>query len=151
MVLDPSGKFTAKVRTSRGDFVITLADPKAHAQSVNRFAYIAMNNFYNGLSFHRVVPGLLVQGGDPVGDATGVPELAKPDGHHRPSWGRGMVGMATSAAGVIGPGFFITLADATAVEGSAAYGSLGEVTSGIEVVGQIEVGDTMISIEISVL
>jgi cyclophilin family peptidyl-prolyl cis-trans isomerase len=62
-----------------------------------------------------------------------------------------MVGMATSAAGVIGPGFFITLADAAAVEGSAVYGSLGEVTSGMEVVDQIEVGDTMESLEISVL
>jgi cyclophilin family peptidyl-prolyl cis-trans isomerase len=151
MVLDPSRKFTANVRTPRGDFVMTLAGPKAHPQTVNRFVYIAMNNFYNGLRFHRVVRGLLVEGGAALGDATSGPELAKPGGNQRSSWRRGMVGMATSAAGVIGPGFFITLADAAAVEGGAVHGSLGEVTSGIEVVDQIEVGDTMISLEISVL
>jgi cyclophilin family peptidyl-prolyl cis-trans isomerase/uncharacterized damage-inducible protein DinB len=150
MVLDPSRKFTANVRTPRGDFVMTLADPKAHPQTVNRFVYIAMNNFYNGLPFHRVVPGFLVEGGD-ARDATRGPELAKPDGNQRSSWGRGMVGMATSAAGVAGPGFFIALADAAAVEGSAVYGSLGDVTSGMEVVDQIEAGDTMVSLEISVL
>jgi peptidyl-prolyl cis-trans isomerase B (cyclophilin B) len=147
MVVDPSRKFTANVRTSRGDFVMTLADPKTHPQTVNRFVYIAQNNFYSGLAFHRVVSGLLVKGGDPLEDAAGGPSSAKPGGK---SWRRGMVGMATSEAGVIGPAFFITLADA-AVEGSAVYGSLGEVTSGMEVVDQIEVGDTMISLEISVL
>jgi len=151
MVLDPSRKFTANVRTPRGDFVMTLADPKAHPETVNRFVYIAMNNFYDGLPFDRVVPGFLVQGGNALGHATSGPELAKPVGNHRSSWRRGMVGMATSAAGVIGPGFFITLADAAAVVSSAVYGSLGEVTSGMEVVDQIEVGDTMVSLEISVL
>lgn len=150
MVLDPSGKFIANVRTSRGDFVVTLADPQAHPGAVKRFVYTAQNNFYNGLTFHGVVTGLLVQGGDALGKATSDPGLTKPDANHRSSWHRGMVGMATSAAGVFGPGFFITLADAAAVEPSAVYGRLGEVTSGIEVVDQIEAGDSVISLEISV-
>jgi peptidyl-prolyl cis-trans isomerase B (cyclophilin B) len=151
MVLDPSRKFTANVRTTRGDFVVTLAAPKAYPETVNRFIYIAQNNFYDGLAFHRVVPGSLVQGGDPLGDGTSGPALARPDREHPASWHRGMVGMATGPAGVIGPGFFITVGDAAFAERSGVNNRLGEVTSGIEVVDQIEVGDTMISLEISVL
>jgi peptidyl-prolyl cis-trans isomerase B (cyclophilin B) len=151
MVLDPSRTFTANVHTSRGGFVVTLADPAAYPRTVNRFVYIAQNNFYNGLAFHRVVPGSLVQGGDPHGDGTSGPALARPDRDHPASWHRGMVGMATGSTSDIGPGFFITVADSAFVDRSGVESRLGEVTSGIEVVDQIEVGDTMISLEISVL
>jgi cyclophilin family peptidyl-prolyl cis-trans isomerase/uncharacterized damage-inducible protein DinB len=151
MGLDPSRKFTANVRTQRGDFVMALANPKSGPHTGNRFVYIAQNNFYNGLAFNRVVPGSMVQGGEPLADGTSGPALAKPDRDHPASWRRGMVGMAAFPAGVIGPGFFITLADAAFAEGSGVYSRLGEVTSGMEVVDQVEVGDTMISLEISVL
>jgi cyclophilin family peptidyl-prolyl cis-trans isomerase/uncharacterized damage-inducible protein DinB len=151
MQLDPSRKVSAIVHVRRGDFVMTLADPKGHPQTINRFVYRAQNNFYNGLPFHRVVPGFLVQGGDPLGNSTSGPAYARPDGNHPPTWRRGMVGMAASPAGVIGSGFFITLGDAALIESSFTYSRLGEVTSGIEVVDQIEAGDTMISLEISVV
>jgi cyclophilin family peptidyl-prolyl cis-trans isomerase len=65
MQLDPSKQFSATVHTSRGDFVIALADPKT--ETVKRFVYLAQDNFYDGLKFRRVVAGDFVQGGDPQG------------------------------------------------------------------------------------
>ena len=70
-VIDPSKKYSATVHTTRGDFVVALVDPKIAPQTVNNFVYLAQNHFYDNLTFHRVVPGFVVQGGDPLGNGTG--------------------------------------------------------------------------------
>jgi hypothetical protein len=59
--IDPTKKYSATVHTNRGDFVIALVDPKIAPQTVNNFVYLSQNHFYDGLTFHRVVAGFVVQ------------------------------------------------------------------------------------------
>jgi len=148
-VIDTSKKYTATVHTSRGDFVISFVDPKIAPQTVNNFVYLAQNHFYDGLTFHRVVPGFVVQGGDPLGNGTGGPAYKLPDESNPAKWPRGTAGMASSAAGVSGSQFFITIGDAPFLETSGVYNHFGQVTSGMDVLDKIQVGDTMSSIDIT--
>jgi cyclophilin family peptidyl-prolyl cis-trans isomerase len=70
MCIDPSVTYIAQVETSRGDFEITL-DTEAAPQTVNNFVFLARWHFYDDVSFHRIIPGFVVQGGDPVGPTPG--------------------------------------------------------------------------------
>jgi peptidyl-prolyl cis-trans isomerase B (cyclophilin B) len=148
-VIDQTKKYSATVHTSRGDFVIALVDPKIAPQTVNNFVYLSENHFYDGLTFHRVVAGFVVQGGDPLGNGTGGPAYKLPDESNPSKWPRGTVGMASSPAGVSGSQFFITLGDAPFLETSGVYNHFGQISSGMAVVDKIQVGDTMASIGIA--
>jgi peptidyl-prolyl cis-trans isomerase B (cyclophilin B) len=149
IVIDPGKKYSVTVHTSRGDFVIALVDPKVAPQTVNNFVYHAQHGFYGGLTFHRVVPGFVVQGGDPSGDGTGGPPYKLPNETNPSKWPRGTVGMASSAAGVSGSQFFITLGDAPFLASNGVYNRFGQVTSGMDVVDKIQVGDTMSSLDVT--
>ncbi len=148
-IIDATKKYSVTVHTSRGDFVIALVDPKVAPQTVNNFVYLAQNHYYDGLTFHRVVPGFVVQGGDPLGNGTGGPRYKLPDESNPSRWPRATLGMASSAAGVSGSQFFITLGDAPFLANNGVYNHFGEVTSGMDVVDKIQVGDTMRSIDVS--
>jgi peptidyl-prolyl cis-trans isomerase B (cyclophilin B) len=148
-VIDPAKKYTATVHTSRGDFTIAFVDPKVAPQTVNNFVYLSQNHYYDGLTFHRVVPGFVVQGGDPLGNGTGGPAYKLPDESNPSKWPRGTVGMASSSAGVSGSQFFITTGDAPFLATSGVYNHFGQVTAGMEVIDSIKVGDRMTSIDIS--
>src|SRR2546425_8559730 len=78
-IIDSGKKYSVTVHTSRGDFVIALVGPKVAPQTVNNFVYLSQNHYYDGLTFHRVVPGFVVQGGDPLGNGTGGPAYKPPD------------------------------------------------------------------------
>ena len=148
-VIDLSKKYFVTVHTSRGDFVIALVDPSVAPQTVNNFVYLAQNHFYDGLTFHRVVAGFVVQGGDPAGNGTGGPAYKLPDESNPSKWPRGTAGMASSAAGVSGSQFFITLGDAPFLATNGVYNHFGQVTSGMDVIDKIQVGDTMRSLDVS--
>src|SRR5213080_3758310 len=148
-VIDPTKRYSITVHTSRGDFVIALVEPKVAPQTVNNFVALAQNHFYDGLTFHRVVPGFVVQGGDPLGNGTGGPDYKLPDESNPSRWPRGTAGMASSAAGVSGSQFFITLGDAPFLASNGVYNHFGEVTSGMEVIDTIRQGDRMTSIDIT--
>ncbi|MFI5281874.1 MAG: peptidylprolyl isomerase [Candidatus Dormibacterales bacterium] len=148
-VIDSTKKYSATVHTSRGDFVISFVDPAVAPQTVNNFVYLAQNHFYDGLTFHRVVPGFVVQGGDPSGDGTGGPAYKLPNETNPSTWSRGTVGMASSAAGVSGSQFFITTGDAPFLATSGVYNHFGQISSGMDVVDKIQVGDRMSSIDIT--
>jgi peptidyl-prolyl cis-trans isomerase B (cyclophilin B) len=147
--IDPGKKYSVTVHTSRGDFVIALVDPKVAPMTVNNFVWLAQNHYYEGLTFHRVVPGFVVQGGDPLGNGTGGPNYKLPDESNPSKWSRGTVGMASSAAGVSGSQFFITTGDAPFLASNGVYNHFGEVTSGMDVIDKIQVGDTMRSLDVS--
>ena len=147
--IDPLKKYSATVHTSRGDFVITFVDPKIAPHTVNNFVVIAQEHFYDGLTFHRVVPGFVVQGGDPLGNGTGGPAYKLPDESTPSTWPRGTVGMASSSAGVSGSQFFITLGDAPFLASNGVYNHFGQVTSGMEIIDSIRVGDRITSIDIT--
>ncbi len=148
-VIDPAKKYTATVHTSRGDFTIAFVDPSVAPQTVNNFVYLSQNHYYDGLTFHRVVPGFVVQGGDPLGNGTGGPAYKLPNETNPSKWPRGTVGMASSAAGVSGSQFFITKGDAPFLATSGVYNHFGQVTAGMEVIDSVQVGDRMTSIDIS--
>ena len=148
-VIDPSKKYTATVHTPRGDFTIAFVDPKLAPQTVNNFVYLSQNHYYDGLIFHRVVPGFVVQGGDPLGNGTGGPAYKLPNETNPSNWPRGTVGMASSSAGVSGSQFFITTGDAPSLATSGVYNHFGQVASGMEVIDKIQVGDRMTSIDIT--
>lgn len=148
-VIDAAKKYTATVHTTRGDFVIAFVDVKVAPGTVNNFVYLAENHFYDGLTFHRVVPGFVVQGGDPLGNGTGGPAYKLPNENNPSKWPRGTAGMASSPAGVSGSQFFITIGDAPFLETSGVYNHFGQITSGLDVLDKIQVGDTMSSIDIT--
>jgi peptidyl-prolyl cis-trans isomerase B (cyclophilin B) len=132
-------KLTAVVKTSCGTFEIAL-DAQRAPQTVNSFVHLAEQGFYNGLSFHRIVPGFVIQGGDPRGDGTGGPGYTideKPPANL--AYTRGTVAMAKSAAeppGRSGSQFFVvTGADAGL---PPDYALVGRVSQGMNVVERID-------------
>ena len=147
-VTEPGKAYVAAVHTSRGEFSIQL-DAGAAPVTVNNFVYLAQNHLYDGLTFHRVVKGFVVQGGDPTGTGRGGPGYRLPDETNPAPWSRAAVGMASSPAGVSGSQFFVLLGDALHLATSGVYNHFGVVSSGMEVVDQIEPGDRIESIEIS--
>ncbi len=131
-------KLTAAVETSCGSFDIALDSSKA-PKTVNSFAYLSEEGFYDDLTFHRIAPGFVIQGGDPLGTGLGGPGytvVEKPPANL--SYTKGTVAMAKSSAeppGSSGSQFFIvTGADAGL---PPEYALVGEISQGIDVVERI--------------
>ncbi|HEX9363847.1 MAG TPA: peptidylprolyl isomerase [Candidatus Dormibacteraeota bacterium] len=148
-IVEAGKKYSVTVHTSRGDFVIALVDAGVAPQTVNNFVYLAQNHYYDGLTFHRVVPGFVVQGGDPLGNGTGGPDYKLPNESNPSNWARGTAGMASSATGVSGSQFFITIGNAPFLASNGVYNHFGEVTSGMDVIDKIQAGDTMRSLDVN--
>jgi cyclophilin family peptidyl-prolyl cis-trans isomerase len=146
--IDPTRSYSATVRSNRGDFTLRL-NPAAAPVTVNNFVHLAESSFYDGLTFHRVVPGFVVQGGDPDGNGTGGPGYKLPDETNPSPWVKGSLGMASSPAGVNGSQFFVLLGDAPYLADSGVYNHFGTVTSGEEVIQSLQIGDTIRTIDIS--
>lgn len=148
-VIDPNKTYTATVRTARGEFAVKL-DSKAAPVTVNNFVYLAQNHFYDGLTFHRVEPGFVVQGGDPNGDGRGGPGYKLPNETNPAPWVKGSLGMASSSQGVNGSQFFVLLGDAPHLAQNGVYNHFGSLVSGAEVVAAIRPGDRIESITVAV-
>jgi cyclophilin family peptidyl-prolyl cis-trans isomerase len=109
MVIDPGKTYTATISTDLGDIVIELFADKAPV-TVNNFVFLARDGFYDGVTFHRVIRGFMVQGGDPTGSGSGGPGYRFADEFHpelrhdRP----GVLSMANAGPGTNGSQFFIT-------------------------------------------
>lgn len=146
--IDPAKAYLATVHTARGDFTLKL-DPKAAPVTVNNFVTLAQQHFYDCLTFHRVEPGFVVQGGDPQGNGTGGLGYKLPNETNPAPWTAGSLGMASNAAGVSGCQFFILLGDAPHLAGSGVYNHFGSVQSGMDVIQKIQVGDQITGIDLS--
>jgi cyclophilin family peptidyl-prolyl cis-trans isomerase len=131
------------VATERGVFRIAL-DLDAAPLSAREISDLAEDGFYDGLSFHRVVPNFVVQGGDPRGDGWGGPGFALPDEASLQPFDSWRVGIATSGPQTGGCQLFVTLMPADHLTGH--YTNIGEVVEGREVLAQLRVGDTITSI-----
>jgi cyclophilin family peptidyl-prolyl cis-trans isomerase len=136
--LDGSKTYVATVSTSMGDFEITL-DPKQAPKTGGSFKSLADKGFYDGLKFHRVVPGFVIQGGDPNGDGTGGPDYTVEEAPPQDlQYTKGVVAMAKTGAepaGTSGSQFFVVTADDAQLPPD--YALLGKVTSGQDVVDKI--------------
>ncbi|HET9211676.1 MAG TPA: peptidylprolyl isomerase [Thermoanaerobaculia bacterium] len=129
---------TVEIRTQRGTITVRLACPQAPMTCLN-FLNLAGQGFFDGLTFHRVVPDFVIQGGDPKGDGSGGPGYAIRDEINRLRYNRGVVGMALAGPDTGGSQFFITLSPQPHLDGG--YTAFGEVTAGAEVLDQIRLGD----------
>jgi cyclophilin family peptidyl-prolyl cis-trans isomerase len=137
-VVEANESLTALVETSCGSFEIAL-DVKRAPKTVNSFVFLSEQGFYDGLSFHRVAPGFVIQGGDPLGSGTGGPGYSvdeKPPSNL--AYTKGVVAMAKSPAeppGRSGSQFFVVLgADAGL---PPEYALVGRVSEGFDVVERI--------------
>ncbi|MFY9174674.1 MAG: peptidylprolyl isomerase [Peptococcia bacterium] len=125
-----------------GDEIKIELYPEVAPNTVNNFIYLIQNGFYNGTIFHRVIPGFMIQGGDPLGTGMGGPGYGIPGEFTQNAFvndlkhERGVVSMARSAQyNSAGSQFFIMVEEAPHLDGE--YASFGKVISGMEVVDRI--------------
>jgi cyclophilin family peptidyl-prolyl cis-trans isomerase len=134
LTVDLATSYTATVKTNHGDITIELL-PERSPQTVNNFVFLARDGFYDGVIFHRVIKGFMIQGGDPTGTGMGGPgykfrDELEGDG----AYTRGTVAMANSGPNTNGSQFFIMHKD---VGLPHSYTIFGKVTDGIDVVDAI--------------
>jgi peptidylprolyl isomerase len=137
MVIDPAKRYTATMETSHGTMVIAL-DPLAAPKTVNSFVFLARYHYYDGIVFHRIIPGFVLQGGDPTGTGSGGPGYRFDD--ELPAPGRYQVGslaMANAGPNTNGSQFFI-ISGPDGVRLPPQYALFGAVVSGGEVVAAID-------------
>jgi peptidyl-prolyl cis-trans isomerase B (cyclophilin B) len=134
-----------RITTTHGDIVFHFYPDDAPLHSA-AFLKLADAGFYDGLKFHRVEPGFVVQGGDPKGDGTGGPGYnLKAEFNPRPHV-RGTVAMARSSRpDSAGSQFYICLGDAAFLNGQ--YTVFGQMTEGFDVLDAIRRGDAMVSVK----
>jgi len=115
-------------------------------KTASNFIALSKMHFYDGLTFHRVEPGFVIQGGDPIGNGTGGPGYKFDDEPVTMDYNEGIVAMANSGPNTNGSQFFIMLADTPLPK---LYTIFGKVTSGMDVVKGIKVGDVMKTVVIT--
>ena len=133
--------YQVTLATERGDIVMDL-DPRLAPLTVNHFVVNAKAGFYDGLTFHRVVPEFVVQGGDPDGTGRGGPGYKFKDEPVKGEYTLGAVAMANAGPDTNGSQFFICIDDCTN-KLAKSYNLFGYVTAGMDVATAIKVGDVI--------
>jgi cyclophilin family peptidyl-prolyl cis-trans isomerase len=135
MTIDPKKTYTATMETTAGTITIQL-DPTIAPNHVNSFVFLARDGYYNDVIFHRVIPGFMIQGGDPTGTGSGGPGYKVKAEFNKTKHTRGVLSMArTNDPNSAGSQFFLMHADAPFLDNQ--YTAFGKITSGIEVVDKI--------------
>lgn len=147
MTINPDAIYQVTISTPKGDIVAEL-DPALAPNSVNHFVNLARDGFYDGLTFHRVVPDFVIQGGDPQGTGTGGPGYKWDDEPVKGEYTLGALAMANAGPNTNGSQFFICIDDCT-TKLQPLYNLFGHVTEGIDIAQNIAVGDTMTTVEVS--
>jgi cyclophilin family peptidyl-prolyl cis-trans isomerase len=138
MSIDPARHYEATITTSAGTMTAELL-PGDAPQTVNNFVFLARDGFYEGVIFHRVIPGFMVQGGDPTGTGRGGPGYSFADEPVRRGYERGILAMANAGPNTNGSQFFIMHADYGL---PPKYTIFGRLTSGAEVLDAIATAPT---------
>jgi cyclophilin family peptidyl-prolyl cis-trans isomerase len=136
LAIDPSASYSATIRTNRGDITATLYADEA-PNTVNNFVFLARQGFYDGVIFHRVIEGFMIQGGDPTGTGTGGPGYRFADelGASRSrGYKMGTLAMANAGPNTNGSQFFIMHVDYGL---PPQYAVFGKTTGGLDVVDEI--------------
>ena len=134
LTIDPSKTYTAAIETDRGTIIAELFAQDA-PKTVNNFVFLAEQGFYDGLTFHRVLPGFMAQTGDPKGDGTGGPGYTFENEISSKKHEEGVLSMANAGPNTNGSQFFITFSARPELDGS--YSVFGKVTDGLNVAKQI--------------
>jgi len=146
MTIDTSAVYRVTISTDKGDIVADL-DAGIAPLSVNNFVHLANNGFYNGLTFHRVEPGFVIQGGCPEGSGRGGPGWRFADEPVQGDYTKGAFAMANAGPDTNGSQFFVCLDDLTG-RLPKQYNLFGHVVEGLDVVDSISVGDVMNSVTV---
>ena len=137
MGIDPKKRYSATLSTSMGDMVIAL-DAAAAPVTVNNFVFLARYRYYEGVIFHRIIPGFMCQGGDPDGRGTGGPgykfadELPKPGRYEI-----GSIAMANAGPNTNGSQFFL-ISGRSGVGLPPSYSLFGKIVKGLDVLDAME-------------
>ena len=138
LAIDVKKAYTATIETSAGTMVAELFPGDAPA-TVNNFVFLAKDDYYADVIFHRVIKGFMIQGGDPTGTGSGGPGYKFNDEPVKRSYSRGILAMANAGPNTNGSQFFIMHADYGLPPN---YTIFGELTSGEEVLDAIALAGT---------
>ena len=147
MQIDASKTYNISIATNRGTIELELY-PEHAPQTVNNFVFLAKQGFYDGVSFHRVIPDFMIQCGDPTGSGRGGPGYrfgdefdGNPLKHERC-----VISMANAGPNTNGSQFFITHVATPHLDGRHTV--FGKVVSGDDIVDAVQQGDTMLSVTV---
>ena len=147
MTIDVDALYQVTVSTDRGDIVMEL-DPALAPQTVNNFVSLANDGYYDNLTFHRVVPEFVIQGGCPEGSGRGGPGYKFADEPVKGEYTLGAVAMANAGPDTNGSQFFICIDDCRR-KLAPSYNLFGYVTAGIDVAQSIQRGDVMKKVSVT--
>ena len=134
LTIDTSAAYEAVIRTERGEIRLELLTDEAPGY-VNNFVFLARNRFYEGLTFHRVVPGFVAQAGDPTATGFGGSGYRLPEERNALPFDTGVISMAKAGSIVDGSQFFITLAPTPGL--ASDFTVFGRVTAGMDVLQEL--------------
>jgi len=143
--IDTNRTYRALIKTNKGDIQLQL-NPAEAPITVNNFVALARDGFYDGVTFHRVVPQFVIQGGDPTGSGSGGPGYKFQDEPVKRPYKTGTLAMANAGPNTNGSQFFICLEDQPGLPPN--YTIFGDTVGGMDVVRNIRVGDVMQSVTI---
>ena len=147
MQIDTDTIYQVVIATNRGEITMEL-DPKLAPVTVNNFVVQARAGFYDGLTFHRVVPEFVIQGGDPEGTGRGGPGYRFADEPVRGDYTVGAVAMANAGPDTNGSQFFICIDDCRQ-KLTPNYNLFGYVIDGLDVAQAVQVGDVLQSLSVT--
>jgi len=140
MTIDTSKQYTATIETEKGNLVLELFASDVPV-TVNNFVFLAREGFYDGTTFHRVIPDFMAQGGDPTGTGSGTPGYAFEDEFTEHTHVTGALSMANSGPNTNGCQFFITYSPQHHLDG--LHSVFGQLIEGMDILLKIEPGDTI--------
>ena len=138
MLIDTGKKYTATIETVKGNLVIELF-AKDVPKTVNSFVFLARQGYYDGTTFHRVIPDFMVQGGDPTGTGSGGPGYKFEDEFTAHKHEAGTLSMANSGVNTNGSQFFITYVATPWLDGK--HSVFGQLVEGMDVLKKITLRD----------
>jgi peptidyl-prolyl cis-trans isomerase B (cyclophilin B) len=145
MQIETNRTYHVVIKTNKGDIHLDLNPAEAPA-TVNNFVVLARDGYYDGVTFHRVVPGFVIQGGDPTGTGSSGPGYKFADEAVKRPYKAGTVAMANAGPNTNGSQFFICLEDQPGLPPN--YTIFGDTVAGMDVVRNIRVGDVMQSVTV---
>jgi len=145
MTIDTSKKYTATIETENGSMVLELFASDVPV-TVNNFVFLAREGFYDGTTFHRVIPDFMAQGGDPAGTGTGGPGYKFADEFTQHTHVTGALSMANSGPNTNGSQFFITYAPQPHLD--RKHSVFGQLVLGEKILKALKNGDAVVRITI---
>ena len=136
MCIDPDKRYEAEMVTTKGTIHIAL-DPHSAPKAVNNFVFLSRYHYYEGIKFHRIIPGFVLQGGDPTGSGRGEPGYTFEDELPKPGrYELGTLAMANAGPDTNGSQFFI-ISGPNGMQLPPKYSLFGKVVAGLDVVAAI--------------